>query len=75
MDLYGRRLVDMGIALIVGALFCDHATAKEPKLALARRWVTTRLAEVRMNKELILTGDRSVMTDFESLAAPFPAAE
>jgi alkylation response protein AidB-like acyl-CoA dehydrogenase len=27
MDLYGRKLVDMAIYLIVGALFCDQATA------------------------------------------------
>ena len=75
MDLYGRKLVDMGVALIVGALFCDQATANEAKLTVARRWLAAKMPELRMNKELICSGDRSVMTDFETLAGPVPVVE
>jgi hypothetical protein len=75
MDLYGRKLVDMAVALIVAALFCDHATAKESKLAVARRWLAARLPELRMNKELICSGDRCAIADFEALAGPVPVAE
>jgi alkylation response protein AidB-like acyl-CoA dehydrogenase len=79
MDLYGRKLVDMGIALIVGALFCDAATespsAGAKKLAVARRWLADKMPELRMNKEMILSGDRSVISNFEILAGPVPVAE
>jgi len=75
MDLYGRKLVDMGIALIVGALFCDAAVESAKKLAVARRWLAEKMPELKMNKTLILSGDRSVISDFETLAGPVPVAE
>ncbi|MCE5325795.1 MAG: acyl-CoA dehydrogenase family protein [Planctomycetaceae bacterium] len=74
-DLYGRKIVDMAIAVIVGALFCDHATGKESKKAIAARWMAAKLPEMRMNKELVLSGDRSVITDFATLAGPVPVVE
>jgi alkylation response protein AidB-like acyl-CoA dehydrogenase len=75
MDLHGRRLVDMAITLVVGALFCDHATADEAKTALAGRWLATRLPHLRMDKEIICSGDRSAIADFEALAGPVPVTE
>jgi len=75
MDLYGRKIVDMGVTLIIGALFCDQATAKEEKKAVARRWLAAKMPELRMNKELICSGDRSIMADFETLAGPVPIVE
>ena len=73
MDLYGRKLVDMGCALVIAALFCDHATASETKLAIARRWLFAKLPEVRMNKDLVCSGNQAVMSDFLALAGPVPA--
>ena len=75
MDLYGRKLVDMAITLVVGALFCDAAVNSDKKLAVARRWLADKMPELRMNKEMILSGDRSVISDFETLAGPVPTAE
>jgi len=75
MDLYGRKLVDMAIVLVVGALFCDHATASEAKAVVAKRWLAAKMPEFRMNRELVCSGDRSVMTDFGTLAGPVPVAE
>jgi len=75
MDLHGRRLVDMAIVLVVGVLFCDQATAKDAKLAVARRWLAAKLPELRMNRERILSGDRSAVRDFETLAGPVPVTE
>ena len=37
--------------------------------------LAARLPELRMNKELICSGDRSIMTDFETLAGPVPVVE
>ena len=75
MDLCGRKLVDMGIALLVGALFCGQATASGAKLAVAKYWLSARLPEFHMNKQLVCSGDRSIMTDFETLAGPVPVGE
>jgi 3-(methylthio)propanoyl-CoA dehydrogenase len=75
MDLYGRKLVDMALTLIVGALFCDQARCNEAKKPVARRWLAAKMPELRMNKEQILSGDRSVISDFATLAGPVPVAE
>jgi len=75
MDLVARKLVDTAITLIVGALFCDHATAKPEKLAVARRWLAVKGPEARMHKELICSGDKQIVTEFETLAGPVPVAE
>ncbi len=73
MDLYGRRIVDSAITLIVGALLADHATAREEKRAALDRWMTIKMPELRMNAELIRSGNRAVMEQFEPLAGPVPA--
>ncbi len=82
MDLYGRRIVDMAIALIVGLLFCDQAvkqitsggtpTTGFGKMAVTKRWLMIKLPEIRMLRDTIMTGDQLVMSDFEALAGPLP---
>ncbi len=74
-DLYGRKLVDMAIDLVVAALFCDHATASPKKLAVAKRWMADRMPRVRMLKEQICSGETTTLTDFETLAGPLPVAD
>jgi len=74
-DLVARKLVDIGVYLIVAALFCDCATAKEQKLTVAKYWLAWRLPEIRMLREQICSGDESVVRDFEVLAGPAPVAE
>ena len=75
MDLMGRRLVDMSIFLIVGAIFADQATASETKKAVLHRWLATKMPELRMNCEFIKSGERTPMTDFEALSGPVPVVE
>ena len=75
MDLMGRRLVDVAIYLIVAALFADHAAGGESKKAVLRRWLAVKLPEIRMDHEIITSGDRSAITDFETLAGPVPVIE
>jgi hypothetical protein len=80
-DIYARKLVDMGINLIVGTLFCDQATSPvddemaKRKLAIARRWMASKMPENRMNREKILTGDQQIDHEFELLAGPVPVVE
>jgi len=74
-DLHARRLVDIGIDLIVAALFCDHATASETKLEVARYWLTWRMPEIRMLTDRICSGDQAAVREFETLAGPVPVLE
>jgi len=74
-DLYARKVTDMAIVLIVGALFCDHATASDAKKAVAKYWLSTRMPKLRMLAGQICSGDLGVVDDFEALAGPLPAAE
>ncbi len=74
-DLYARKLVDIGTYLFIAALFCDHATASEKKLKVAQRWMNWRMPEIRMNKEMILSGDMQIVDDFEDLAGQLPVIE
>jgi len=71
-DLYARKLVDIGVYLVIAALFCDHATASEKKLIVARRWLTDKLPQIRMLAEQIRSGDQSVVDQFETLAGAVP---
>ncbi len=74
-DLYARKLVDIGVYLVVAALFCEHATASDRKKAVARRWLADKMPEIRKNVEQITSGDLSVVEDFEALAGPVPVTE
>jgi hypothetical protein len=75
MDLHGRKLVDIAIALLVGFWFCKQGLAKAAKQVVARRWLITRMPEIRKLHSMIMSGDRSAIADFETLAAPVPAGE
>ena len=75
MDLMGRKLVDIAITLIVGALFAQQAITSEKKKLVCQRWLASKMPEVRANKDVICSGDRLVITEFEALAGPVPVAE
>jgi len=74
VDLYGRKLVDSAIAVIVGHLFLEQATKNERKKAVARRFITTQLPLIRCNVDLICNGDLSAMEQYAVLAGPLPPA-
>ena len=74
-DLHARKLADMAIYLLVASLFCDHATASDKKLSVARRWVADRMPQIRMLKEQVCSGESSALTEFETLACQLPVAE
>ena len=74
-DLHARKLVDIGIDLIVAALFCDQATANTKKLVIAKRWLSDRMPRIRMLKELTCSGEQSTLSDFDTLAGPLPAID
>jgi len=91
MDLYGRKLVDVGIMLICGHLFLRQSVAepkwndkftqtptsdngpvgvspyekvKQHKKVIARRYITMNAPKIIMLCDLILSDDRSSMTEY-----------
>ena len=80
-DLVARKLVDMGVFLLIGAMFADQAATTVDdematrKLIIAKQWMSWRMPEFRMNKEKILSGDQHINTDFETLAGAVPVVE
>ncbi len=67
--LYSRKIVDMACALVVAALFCGQAAANERKVAVAGRWLAVKLPELRMNRDLVCSGDERPIAEFEALTA------
>ena len=60
-DLSARKLVDMGIVALCGALLCDQAAATDAKLKVLDRWLATGRARVHALHELTLSDDTSVL--------------
>jgi 3-(methylthio)propanoyl-CoA dehydrogenase len=73
MDLYGRKLVDSAIAVLVGHLLLKQATANDRKRQVARRFITTHLPTIRRDIELVCSGDRSATEQYQLLAGPVPS--
>jgi hypothetical protein len=74
MDLCGRELVDAAAAVMIGHLLLGQAAVNERKRLVARRFIDTNMADVRRDMELVLSGDRSVMVEYETFACPVPSA-
>jgi alkylation response protein AidB-like acyl-CoA dehydrogenase len=73
--LCARKLTDMAIILIVGALFCDHALTDESRKVMARHWLDTRMPELHRLRQQVCSGDRLTLTAFDTLAGPVPEME
>ncbi|MHC4414323.1 MAG: acyl-CoA dehydrogenase family protein [Planctomycetota bacterium] len=74
MDLCGRKLVDAATAVMIGHLLLRQAAANDRKRLVARRFIDTNMACVRRDLALVESGDRMVLSEFETLACPVPAA-
>ncbi len=72
MDLYGRKLVDAAAAVFIGHLLLRQAVDNERKQHVARRFIESSLPSVRRDIDLVCSGDKSVMEQYETLAGPVP---
>ncbi len=72
MDLYGRKLVDSAITVLVGHLLLAQAQKNERKKAVARRYIETGLANIRRDVDLICSGDTAPMEQYDLIAGPVP---
>jgi 3-(methylthio)propanoyl-CoA dehydrogenase len=70
MDLYGRKLVDSAITVLVGHLLLRQAAANDRKRVVARRFIETGLATLRRDIELIRSGDQTPLQAYETIAGP-----
>ena len=75
LDYSGRRLVDSAIAVIVGHLFLGQGTKNDRKKRVARHFILSQLPVLRMNLELVRTGDTTALDEYELLAGPVPVVE
>lgn len=75
MDLSGRRLVDSAATILIGHLLLGQGARSERKRHVARRFIDSRLPQLRADCELVCAGDTSPLEQLELLAGPVPGAE
>ena len=75
MDLAGRKLVDSAAAVLIGHLLLGEAAKNDRKKRVARRFIDLEMAKLRMNCELITTGDAAPLDEYDLLAGPVPAKD
>ena len=73
MDLYGRKLVDAGITILVGHLLLRQAVANERKQCVAQRFIETGCATLARDMDLLKSGDKSPISEYDTIAGPVPA--
>ncbi len=72
MDRAGRKIVDSAIAVLVGHLLLSQAAGNERKRRVARRFIDIEMPRLRMNCELIASGDMAPLDEYDLLAGPVP---
>lgn len=70
MDLCARRLVDMTCDAIIGHLFLRHAPYEARKAAMAQRWITQSLIRAKATAELIMSDERSTLSQYDVIVGP-----
>lgn len=72
IDLYSRKLVDMAIDIHVGYVFLQQAQHDDRKKLVAKRFITTTFSKIKMNRDLIMSGEHSTVENFEELVGAVP---
>ena len=75
MDLYGRKLVDSALTVLIGHLLLCQAKDNERKKVVAKRFIDTGLPTLQRDLALLSTGDMTVLESYDTLAGPVPVAE
>ncbi|MCE5267795.1 MAG: acyl-CoA dehydrogenase family protein [Planctomycetaceae bacterium] len=74
LDLFGRKLVDSALTVIMGHLLLGQGAVDERKKRVARRFIERDLAALRMNCERIHAADTAPLDEYALLAGPVPVA-
>jgi alkylation response protein AidB-like acyl-CoA dehydrogenase len=75
MDLAGRKIVDSAIAVLVGHLLLRQGAQSDRKQRVARRFIECELPRLRMNCEMVQSGDVTPLEEYDLLAGPVPAKD
>ena len=62
-DLYARKLVDLGVIVLAGALFCRQAEKSEYKVKVLSHWMSAGAARGKALAEMILSGDETALDE------------
>jgi hypothetical protein len=74
-DLCARKAVDMGLYLIVAALFAGQAAVNDRKKAVLRRWLADKLPLMGAFKDQICSGQQVTLQEFDAIAGPVPVLD
>ena len=70
MDLWGRRLVDSAITVLVGHLLLQQAADSERKRLVVKRFLGLGLPTLERDINLVCTGSTAPVEHFEAIAGP-----
>ena len=68
LDLSARKLVESGIAILIGHYFLGQAAKNDYKKKVAGYWIATRMPLVRMNCEKAMSGNSQAIDDYLDFA-------
>jgi alkylation response protein AidB-like acyl-CoA dehydrogenase len=72
-DLFGRKMVDSAITVLVGHFLLQQAAKNDRKKSVARRFIDSRMADLRRDIDLVCSGDTSPLSEYDLLAGPVPS--
>ena len=72
MDLYGRRIVEASLTVMIGHLLLQQSASNERKRLVAKRFIATRIPVLKSDLALVQSGDTTVMSEYATLAGPLP---
>ncbi len=75
LDLAGRKLVDAAASILIGHLFLHQAVDSDRKKRVAKHFIEVEMPKVRFNCEMIHTGDRTPLEEYDVIAGPVPATD
>ena len=75
IDLHARKLVDMAIDIYVGYLFLQHGQISDRKKIIAKRFITTTTPKIKMNHDIIVSGEQTTVEFFHELVGALPTED
>jgi len=75
IDLHARKLVDIAIDIYISYLFLEQAQHCDRKKIVADRYIKTTTPKIKMNYDIIKSGEQSTLDNFDELLGAVPETE
>lgn len=75
MNLVGRQLVDMSISIVVGYLLLEQAVDNDRKKVVADCFITKQMDQLKMKHGQILSGNTTILSEYDLIAGPVPTVD